>query len=390
MNTFVAVKMHDYLMKILKRLFLALLFIILAFSIFAVATKRTYLFKALYYNFARIDDYKHFTNNTVNVAQPQPWSISANYNKIEYPASLNRELELLGTVGLLMIKNDSIVFEKYWDGYSDTSHSNSFSMAKSITSLLVGVAIKEGKIKSVNQLVGDFLPEFKEGLKGKMKIVDLLYMNSGTDWNESYFNPFSITTEAYYGDDLYRTAVKVKMIHEPGTVHHYKSGDTQLLGLIVEKATGKTLSEYASEKIWQPIGAEYPALWSTDREGGNEKAYCCFNSNVRDFARIGKLMLDSGKWNGSPLIDSDYFVRSVKPSFVKDIYGTPCSYYGYQWWIDPERPEIFYARGILGQFIIVIPSKKIIIVRLGKNTSLESRHTLPTEVRYLIDWGLNS
>jgi CubicO group peptidase (beta-lactamase class C family) len=289
-----------------------------------------------------------------------------------------------------MIKNDSVITEKYWDGYSDSSLSGSFSMAKSITSLMIGAAIKEGKIGSVNDAVGKYLPEFAEGDKSKIKIADLLTMSSGTDWNESYIDPFSVTTEAYYGSNLYKTATGVKAIHPPGTLHYYKSGDTQLLGLILEKATGRSLSEYASEKLWQPLGAEHPALWSTDHEKGNEKAYCCFNSNTRDFARIGKLMLDSGKCNGVAVIDSAYYVNSIKPCGIKDTKGNPCDYYGYQWWIDPEHPEIFYARGILGQYIIMIPSKKIIIVRLGKLTSPIRTHTVPKEVRYLINWGLQS
>ena len=261
-------------------------------------------------------------------------------------------------------------------------------MAKSITSLLIGVAIKEGKIKSVQQPVSDFIPEFKVGEKARVKIIDLLTMSSGSDWDESYINPLSVTTALYYGSDVYKTATAVNIIHQPGTLHSYKSGDTQLLGLLLEKATGQTLSDYAAEKLWQPLGAQHPALWSVDHENGHEKAYCCFNSNTRDFARIGKLMLDSGKINGQALIDSQYYAQSIKACGIVDVKGKACDYYGWQWWIDPEHPEIFYARGILGQYIIVIPSRKVIIVRLGKKTSLNRVHTVPKEVRYLINWGL--
>ena len=215
-------------------------------------------------------------------------------------------------------------------------------------------------------------------------------MSSGSNWDESYINPLSVTAELYYGADAYKTATGVKMVKQPGSIHEYKSGDTQLLGLLLEKATGSSLSNYAAQKLWQPLGAAHPALWSTDHEAGNEKAYCCFNSNTRDFARIGKLMLDSGKWKGVPIIDSDYYARSITPCGITDNTGKACDYYGYQWWIDPEHKEIFYARGILGQYIIVIPSKKIIIVRLGKRTAIKRVHTVPTEVRYLINWGLGS
>ena len=128
------------------------------------------------------------------------------------------------------------------------------------------------------------------------------------------------------------------------------------------------MSEYASEKLWQPLGAEHPALWSTDKNNGNEKAFCCFNSNARDFARIGQLMLDSGKWKGMPIIDSAFYVQSVTACNIPDDDGLDCDYYGYQWWIRPEFPGVFYARGILGQYIIVIPSKKTVLVRLGPQT----------------------
>ncbi len=377
-------------MKLIKRILRVLALFILVFSLFAWISGRTYLFKAAYYNFAKIDDYKHFTNNTVATGNFQPWQVSKQYNKAVLPDTLTNLLENLKSVGLLMIKNDSIVFEKYWNGYSDSSLSGSFSMAKSITSLLIGVAIKEGKIKSVQESVGDFLPEFKEGEKAKLKIIDLLTMSSGTNWDESYINPLSVTAELYYGADAYKTATGVKMVKQPGSIHEYKSGDTQLLGLLLEKATGSSLSDYAAQKLWQPLGAAHLALWSTDHEAGNEKAYCCFNSNTRDFARIGKLMLDSGKCKGVPIIDSDYYARSITPCGITDNTGKACDYYGYQWWIDPEHKQIFYARGILGQYIIVIPSKKIIIVRLGKRTAIKRVHTVPTEVRYLINWGLGS
>jgi CubicO group peptidase (beta-lactamase class C family) len=372
----------------LRKLFIFIIALVLVFTAFALISGRTYLFKAVIYNFANIDDYEKFTNHTVKAGNSLPWKVSANYNKTSMPDSITGLMEHLSSVGLLLIKNDSIQTEKYWDGYSDSSLSGSFSMAKSITSLLIGVAIKEGKIKSVQQPVGDFLPEFKVGEKAGVKIIDLLTMSSGSDWDESYINPLSVTTELYYGSDVYKTATSVNIIHQPGTLHSYKSGDTQLLGLLLEKATGKSLSDYAAEKLWQPLGAQHPALWSVDHENGHEKAYCCFNSNTRDFARIGKLMLDSGKINGQAIIDSQYYALSIKACAIPDANGKACDYYGFQWWIDPEHPEIFYARGILGQYIIVIPSRKEIIVRLGKKTSPFREHTVPKEVRYLINWGM--
>lgn len=378
-------------MRLIKLIFIFLVIILGALSTYAVLFDKTYLFKAAYYNFSAIDDYTIFDNNTVAKAKEvKTWPLASEYNKQAYPDSLNNLLEDLRTVGVLMIKNDSILFEKYWDGYSDSSLSGSFSVAKSITSILIGAAIKEGKIQSIEQAVGDFIPAFAVGDKAAVKIKDLLTMSSGTDWNESYWNPLAVTAEAYYGADLNKTATALKMINQPGTLHKYKSGDTQLLGLILEKVTGKKLSEYAAEKLWQPLGATHDALWSTDGSNGNTKAFCCFNTNARDFARIGKFMLDSGKINGVSVIDSAYWKQSITACNIKDEKGLACNYYGFQWWLDPQHSEIFYARGILGQYIIVIPSKKIVIVRLAHKASKERVQTVPREVRALINWGLNS
>jgi CubicO group peptidase (beta-lactamase class C family) len=375
--------------KFIRGFVYIILLVIVLFSAYAFISGRTYLFEAVYHNFADIDDYKIFTNNTVVTGQPQPWDLASNYNKTPLPADLKKMLEDLQSVALLAIKNDSIVHEQYWDGYSDSSISGSFSIAKSITGLLVGAALKEGKIQSLDEPVGNYIDEFKQGEKAKVRIIDLLTMSSGSNWDEAYSNPLSVTTELYYGHDAYKTAVGVNIVQQPGTLHRYKSGDTQLLGLLVEKATGKSLSAYASEKLWQPMGAEHAALWSTDHIGGNEKAYCCFNSNARDFARLGKLMLDSGRWKGNEIIPADYYLHSIKPCMIPDEEGKPCNYYGYQWWIIPSKPDIFYARGILGQYVIVIPSKKEIIVRLGKHRSPKYVDNAPAEVDALIKWGMS-
>ena len=374
--------------KILKSILLLLLAIILLFTIYAFASGRTYLFKAIIYNFADIDDYTIFDNNTVAAGTAQPWPVSGSYNKVNIPGELDQLLRSLKTVGLVVIKNDSLLYENYWDGYNDSSYSNSFSVAKSITSLLIGVAIKEGKINSVDEPVSNYLPEFGEGLGAKLLIRHLLTMSSGSDWDESYANPLSVTTESYYGTDLYKTATGVKIVREPGTYHSYKSGDTELLGLILTRATGKSVSEYASDVLWKPLGAEHPAKWSLDKKGGYEKSFCCFNTNARDFARIGQLMLDSGRWKGQAIIDSAYYIQSITACGIPDEGETPCDYYGYQWWIYPNVPGVFYARGILGQYVIVIPSKEIVIVRLGHKRSENYVDGVPKEVGELINWGM--
>ena len=350
-------------------------------------TGTNYIYKALRYLTADIDDYKIFDNNIVTSGVTQPIPNSSLDKKIEIPNEVNTELEKINSVAFLVLKNDSVVIEKYWKGYSDSSYSNSFSMAKTIVGLLTAFAVKDGSIKSFDEAIGDFLPEFKEGDKSKITVRSLLTMSSGTNWDEFYGSPFSTTTEAYYGTDLYKVATSVTAVKTPGTEWRYKSGDTQLLGLVLEKATGKSLSAYATEKLWKPLGAEHEALWSTDKDGGNEKAYCCFNTNARDFSRIGTLLLHYGNWNGTQLLDSSVIELFTAPLSIKDEENETANYYGYQLWRLQDREGVFYCRGILGQYIIVIPQKNVVIVRLGEKRGEIKSHSFE-EVYTMVDWAL--
>ena len=342
---------------------------ILSINVYVLVSGKTYFYKAIRYNFAGVDDYQLFENRVLHKStQPQPWISSKNFNKKPLSAKLQNKLDSLQTFAFLVIKNDSVIYESYSDGYSASSYSNSFSMAKTVVSMLIGVAIKDEKIKNIDQAIGDFLPDFNSEGKEKITIKHLLTMSSGLNWDESYASPFSMTTEAYYGSDLPKLMSNMKAIEEPGKEFKYLSGNTQLLALVLEKATGKHLAEYAEEKLWQPMGAENDALWSLDKKDGTEKAYCCLNSNARDFARLGKLYLQNGNWNGTQLIDSNYVEESLKPADVIDpTDGKPVDFYGLQWWLMPNviNTKAFYARGILGQFIIVVPEYDLIIVRLG-------------------------
>jgi CubicO group peptidase (beta-lactamase class C family) len=330
-------------------------------------TGNNYIYKALIYNFADIDDLDIFDTRVVEIAKPQPWPLAADYNKKNPTDSLLKELEKNRSVAFLVIKNDSIRYEQYWDHYDQNSYSNSFSMAKSIVSILVGIAHDEGKIKSLDEPVGNYLPHFKENNNGILTIRQVLMMSSALNWDESYSSLFSVTTKAYYGTDLNKLVNDLSVVGVTGKKFEYMSGNTLLLSMIVEKATGMTLSDYASEKIWKPVGAEQPAQWSLDKKGGEEKSYCCFYSNARDFARFGKLYLDSGMWNGKQIVSKNYVKESLTPACV-DFSGNEPNCYGYQWWITEESGHsIFYCRGLRGQYIVIIPDQRIIFVRLGKD-----------------------
>jgi len=389
-------------LKILKKFFKWLLILLVVLNILILVSGKTYLYKGFANTYlkgritANIDEYKIFQNRIVKAAQVQDgkhseWALGKDYNKTKIPSQYLNDIEKVQTVAYLIIKDDSIRHEEYWEGYSDTSHTSSFSMAKTFISILVGIAVEEGKIKSIDEPVGDFLPEYKEGNKSKVTIRHLLTMSSGINFDESYINPIGFAAEAYYGNDLRKLIFKYDAVDEPGKNFEYKSGNTQLLGFVLSKATGMSVSDYASEKLWKPVEAQHDAYWSLDHTNGDEKAYCCFNSNVRDFARIGKLFLDSGRWNGKQVVPEKYVFESIQPAptFDKD-ENTQNSRYGYSWWLLPNYKghNIFYARGVLGQYIIMIPDLKMIVVRLGRHRNSTLIHGHPLDLYRYIDAAL--
>jgi CubicO group peptidase (beta-lactamase class C family) len=351
-------------MKFLKNLLLGLIIFVVVLIAGLYLTGYGYLVTAIrtvYFHghvTAFLDDYQYFENRTINKGTAQPWAMSKDYNKIKATKTLEDLHKQIETVAFVVIKNDSIWHESYYDGYDKDTKSNSFSMAKSIVSAALGKAIKEDKIKNIDQKVSDFYPQFK-GAKS-MTVGDLSSMASGLNWDEDYYSPFSITTRSYFDQDLSKCVLGLKCSEDPGKSYKYLSGNTQLLAMVIEKATGKSLADYVSEKFWKPMGAENEALWQTDKKDGIVKAYCCIASNARDFARFGKLYKQYGKWNGQQLIDSTFIAKSITPRF------TDSPQYGYGWWLaELNGKKIFYMRGHLGQYTIVIPDDNLIIVRLG-------------------------
>lgn len=339
---------------------------------YLVLPSNYYLRRALTHLLPKIDQYPIFENRTVKAADPQPWLQTEAYNKLSIPNKYLPVFEELGTVAFVIIKDSALLFEQYWKDYSPASHSNSFSMAKSIVSLAIGCAIDDDFIESVDQPVSDFYPKFS-GYNGKpLTIRHLLTMSAGVDFDEAYSSPFSPTTKLYYGDNLEKIALEMKEIEEPGVNFIYQSGVTQLLSLIVEKATGKNISSYVSEMLWTPMNAEEDALWSLDRKDGIEKAYCCFNSNARDFARFGQLILNNGCWNGRQLVPEAYMKEAITPdtSLIFKEYNETNNCYGFQFWhLTYEGMDIPYMRGILGQYVFAIPSLNAVVVRLGHKRS---------------------
>lgn len=374
-------------MKKILKIYLPLAIVIALLFLFL--QPNPYFRNALIYTTAGIDDYNIFDNRDVETGAKQSWKISESYNKYHYTTEDSALHAQYKSIAFLVIKDTCILHESYWDHYSEKSQSSSFSMAKSIVSLLVGIAIDEGLIESVNDPVSKYISEFKDK-KYQISIRDLLTMSSGLEWDENYFNPFSVTTKAYYGKDLNKLVLKSKSIEKPANQFKYITANPQLLSIILKKVTGKSISEYASEKLWKPLGAENIATWSLDSENGDEKAFCCFNSNARDFAKLGQLILNKGDWKGKQIISEGYLQESLSPAlYLKDHNNTPVDFYGYQWWIAKYKNlTIYYARGILGQYIVSIPEKNMVIVRLGHKRDKEKLNHHPVDLFKYVDLAL--
>lgn len=339
----------------------------------------------------RIDDYRTSENRVVEAGQPQPWAISPLYNKKQISGRHKKLLTDLKTVSFLVIRNNEILHEQYWNAYTEKSISNSFSTAKSMLSLLVGIAIQEGKIKGLDQPVSDFIPEYRSGGRERITIRHLLTMSSGLDWNESYWNPFAESAAAYFGTGLKRLVRGLPAAGAPGGLFRYSSGDSQILGDVIAVASGTSLSNYASEKLWKPLGAAAPALWSLDGKDGMERAFCCLNSTARDFARLGQLVLDGGVWKGKQLVPKKYIDEATTPQTdMVDDAKKPIDYYGYQFWILRHRGlTIPYMRGVKGQYIFIIPQKKAVVVRLGEKRIDRKKDNTPLDAFEWIDAALD-
>jgi len=346
----------------------ALVFVALLIAIYAVTPN--YVFKALIHQHPSIDDLELFAARTVKAGNPTPWPVAPEAASNNLPEHHLPNFERYQTIAFVVVKDNAIFFEQYWDGYNDNSLTNTFSMAKSVVAMLTGCALDDGHIKSLDQPVRDFVPEYPASDSfTPLTLRHLLTMSAGIDHDESYASLFSKTTEAYYGKNLITSAINMPQTKKPGEEFDYQSGATLLLSIAISRAVGKPLADYFSEKIWIPIGAEHDAFWSLDHTGGLEKAYCCIYSNARDYARLGQLLNNKGQWNGKQIIGEQFIKEMVTPNPLLTQYfdGQPNKVYGYQLWLTNFRGyEVQALRGILGQYILAVPGLNAVIVRLGK------------------------
>lgn len=265
------------------------------------------------------------------------------------------------TAGLVVIQNGKIRLEKYGLDFSDEGRWTSFSVAKSITSTLVGAAIKDGYIKSINDKVSDYIPDLKGSVYDNVTIRHLLTMTSGVKWNEDYADPKSDVAlfDAHKADPGVDATVsymrKLKREAPPGAAWVYKTGETNLVGVLVSSATKKNLSDYLSEKIWRPFGMEQDASWLLGSTG-HEISGCCIQASTRDFGRFGVFMLGGGIANGKPVLPESWLAAAT----TKQVDTAPPGYgYGYQWWTMDDGT--YTAKGIFGQGIFVDPKRNLVI-----------------------------
>jgi CubicO group peptidase (beta-lactamase class C family) len=256
--------------------------------------------------------------------------------------------------GVLVIKNGVIAYERYGLGNTEETLWGSFSVAKSITSLLIGAAIHDGYIKSVDEKVTDYLPRLKGSSYDQATIRNILQMSSGVEWDEDYSDPESdVNSAAWDTLGLYEYLRHKPRDVEPGEVFNYNTAETNLAGTLLRSAIGNNLSSYLSEKIWRPFGMQSDANWMLSEPGGGEAGGCCLSATLRDYGRIGLFALNNGQLaDGTRVLPDKWIQESITPS-----YGY--SGYGYFWWL--REGGVYRASGIFGQGIYIDPKENVVI-----------------------------
>ena len=321
---------------------------------------------------------KIFPNKRIR-SSATPYSLKENLRSLDifyefkgqYYA-MRKLLKKTDTTGILVLKNDTIVYEKYFQGNSALDKNTSWSLAKSFISALVGIAIADGYIDSVNDPITKYLPELAESGYRNVPIKHILQMSSGVKFDENYDDPASDINNLLPQLFLYMQPIKKVVLNFPsaypsGTRFHYISLDTQILGLLIERVTGQSISSYFQTKLWQPLGAESDAFWLTDNYN-TELTFCGLNATLRDYAKFGLLYLHEGYFNGKQIIPKVWVKESVHPDRPYLQVGATSEEYGkwgyqYQWWIPTGSNGDYSAVGVYGQYIYINQKENLVIVK---------------------------
>lgn len=357
----------------------------------------TYVYRLVTMNVADVYDYKNFENHKIKeaqhpnkfIAQPKEQYVESLFDKLVKHTGFNSFEEWANesqTTALIVIQKDTIIYEKYFNGFSKDSYFHSQSVAKSFISFLIGAAIDDGLIKSVNDPITNYIPELIERNPNfqKISIKNLLEMRSGLKYNTSLIPftnihaPWHDEAVGYYHPNVRKLLLEnIEIASEPGKDFQYSNYNTSYLGLIIERATQLTVSKYLEQKLWSKI-MEYDALFSIDSKESNfEYMPSRLIARAIDYARFGQLMLKEGNWYGNQIISKDWVIESTRENKLipRDIYpkwfgrSDKRVYYNYQWWghVNKDSTFHFYANGNLGQNIYIIPHKETVIVHCGNS-----------------------
>lgn len=339
---------------------------------------------------ANIDDIDFRDLRTIEAAPaPSPWIAKPLWNASFSEADEQWHEDYM-TASFLLLHGDTLLFERYWNGFDESTVSNSFSACKSIVALAVGLAVTEGLV-DVNEELGTYIPRFA-GEAGKgLTVEEVLQMRTHIPFGEDYNNPFGFMAKAYYRGDMQELLEAYRVPESHGGEWKYQGGNTMLLGELVASLGRGTLSEWVERGMWQPMGAQNDAFWgldAPDEEGGIERCFAMYYATARDFARFGKLLNHLGNWNGQQLIDSAYVAAMVQPISQRTA-DCDASHYGYQIWLGETEDGLAFScmEGLRGQFIVSLPALDLVIVRTGFDKDMHKTDELPSCVHRIIDMG---
>jgi CubicO group peptidase (beta-lactamase class C family) len=312
--------------------------------------------------------------------EPRPFTVALDEDRVEGVLAsalgvkdLDQFLTETQTQSLIVVKDDDIAFERYADGWARDSMVTSFSVAKSFVSTLVGIAIAEGAIGSLDDPITDYLPELaqRDPRFEDITIRHLLLMSSGLDYQESgsfLFNGDDPLT-TYHPDQRRLALTNTRIVASPGSTFSYNKYHPQLLGMVLERTTGMSVSDWTQSRLWDPLGMEFDGAWTLDSEAaGFEKMEAGLNARAIDFAKLGRLFLHDGTWDGIPIVSAEWVATATGVDPADRASDTPIGrFYALMWWgiQRASGPPDFYAAGDHGQYIYVSPQERVVIVRTG-------------------------
>ncbi len=368
--------------------------------IFLCSFSSCYVFRAYKVRKFRLSDHERLPSVVIHKSETSSYFADATAlpEFSDLKTFLDTNLLDSRTAAFLVIRNDSIIYEHYFNGFKRASLLPSFSVAKSFVGTLVSMAVDEGKIKSMVDPVTNYLPELlkRDTAFANISIQHLMDMRSGIKFREGYYNLQDDAIKLGFRNNILKHALRLSIEQEPGKQFQYRSINTQLLALILERATGEKVSGYLEKKLWKPLGAEYNATWNVDsRRRKQEIAFAGLNAAARDFAKLGQLYLQSGKWDGKQLVNENIIAAVANKDTMEFYKGYKNQWWGrytYRFYDDSleaasykkqtayassvrnvrgryrvgYRTGTFSAQGVFNQIIYVNPLNNVVIVRLGQ------------------------